>query len=58
VGFAASGASVAVLAACFLAAGAAIGCVETAEHAGGREARARRRTRLGLRPAGRRVARA
>ena len=32
-GFAATGASIAVLAACFLAAGAAIGCVETAEHA-------------------------
>lgn len=33
VGFAASGASIAVLAACFLAAGVGIGCVETAEHA-------------------------
>jgi MFS family permease len=33
VGFAATGASVAILAACFVAAGVAIGCVETAEHA-------------------------
>jgi MFS family permease len=33
VGFALAGASVAVLAACFLGAGVAIGCVETAEHA-------------------------
>lgn len=33
VGFAATDASIAVLAACFLAAGVAIGCVETAEHA-------------------------
>jgi len=33
VGFAATDASVAVLAVCFLAAGVAIGCVETAEHA-------------------------
>jgi MFS family permease len=33
VGFAASGASIAVLAGCFVAAGIAIGCVETAEHA-------------------------
>lgn len=32
-GFGATGASVAVLAACFAAAGIAIGCVETAEHA-------------------------
>jgi MFS family permease len=32
-GFAATGPSVAILAACFLAAGVAIGCVETAEHA-------------------------
>jgi MFS family permease len=32
-GFAAAGASIAVLAACFVAAGVAIGCVETAEHA-------------------------
>jgi MFS family permease len=32
-GFAATGPSVAILAACFLAAGAGIGCVETAEHA-------------------------
>jgi MFS family permease len=33
VGFAATGPSVALLAACFAAAGVAIGCVETAEHA-------------------------
>jgi len=33
VGFAFTGASIGVLAACFLAAGVAIGCVETAEHA-------------------------
>jgi MFS family permease len=33
VGFAATGASIAILAACFVAAGVAIGCVETAEHA-------------------------
>jgi MFS family permease len=33
IGFAATGPSIAVLAACFLAAGVAIGCVETAEHA-------------------------
>ena len=33
VGFAATGPSLAILAACFLAAGVAIGCVETAEHA-------------------------
>ncbi len=33
VGFALTGASVALLAACFLAAGIAIGCVETGEHA-------------------------
>jgi MFS family permease len=33
VGFALAGASVAVLAACFLGVGVAIGCVETAEHA-------------------------
>jgi len=33
LGFAATGASLAVLAACFVAAGIAIGCVETAEHA-------------------------
>jgi MFS family permease len=33
VGFAATGASIAILAACFVAAGAGIGCVETAEHA-------------------------
>ena len=33
VGFAATGASIAVLAVCFVAAGVAIGCVETAEHA-------------------------
>jgi MFS family permease len=33
VGFALAGASVAVLAACFLGAGVAIGCVETGEHA-------------------------
>jgi hypothetical protein len=33
VGFAATGASVVVLGACFVAAGVAIGCVETAEHA-------------------------
>ncbi len=33
VGFATTGSSVALLAACFLAAGVAIGCVETAEHA-------------------------
>ena len=32
-GFAVSGASIAVLAACFLAAGVGIGCAETAEHA-------------------------
>lgn len=32
-GFGAAGASIAVLAACFVAAGVAIGCVETAEHA-------------------------
>jgi hypothetical protein len=32
-GFAAAGASLAVLAACFAVAGVAIGCVETAEHA-------------------------
>lgn len=33
LGFAATGASIVVLAACFIAAGVAIGCVETAEHA-------------------------
>ena len=33
VGFAAAGASIAVLAVCFATAGVAIGCVETAEHA-------------------------
>ena len=33
LGFAATGASIALLAACFVAAGVAIGCVETAEHA-------------------------
>jgi MFS family permease len=33
VGFAATGANIAILAACFVAAGVAIGCVETAEHA-------------------------
>jgi MFS family permease len=33
VGFAATGANIVVLAACFAAAGVAIGCVETAEHA-------------------------
>lgn len=33
VGFALTGASIALLAACFLAAGVAIGCVETGEHA-------------------------
>ncbi len=33
VGFAATGADIAILAACFMAAGVAIGCVETAEHA-------------------------